>query len=196
MVAGDDHQDPAGSGSRDALSCPDSLSRGFGRRQSPLPGWRVSGSVRRRAHLLLQLRDAALSARAPACCGHGAVHCRWRLPACAVGRNPHGRGHVVHGARWAQPRERGDGPGRGRRGAWRCARAHGGQRGSALHGRERRGVYRSAATARRRATEERRGHGAHRNPAQTVGVRALRHHARRSSPPLRHSCRARVHLGR
>ena len=59
VVAGNHHQDSARAGNRDAQSRADRLSGGFGRRESAVAGRHFPGTIRRGAHLLLQLADAA-----------------------------------------------------------------------------------------------------------------------------------------
>ena len=124
LVAGDDHEDPAGAGSRDAPADPDHLPGGLRRREPALPGRRLPRAVRRGAHLLLQLAHAALPARAADQRGHGQLHRRRRLPAGAVRRDLHGRGHQLHGAGRPQPGEGRHRPDGRRRDARRRDDAH------------------------------------------------------------------------
>ena len=83
VVAGDHPEDSARAGSRDAAAHPHHLPGGQRGRQSSLSGRRVSGPVRRRADLLLQLDHAALSPRAADQRRHGKLHRRRRVPAGA-----------------------------------------------------------------------------------------------------------------
>ena len=147
MVAGDDHEDPARAGDRHALRDPHHLPRGFGRRESPLPGGRVPGAVRRGQDLPVQLDHAPLPAHPAARRGHGSVHRRGRVPAGALGRDPHGGRHQLHGTGRPQPGEGRDRSIGGQGNAGGRGRAHRGQRRRALSGRQRRGLPGEAAGA-------------------------------------------------
>ena len=151
VVAGDDHEDPARAGDRDALPHPDRLPRRFRRREPAVPGRRLPGPVRREPHLLLQLDHAAVSARAADRRRDGPVHRRRRVPAGAVRRDRDGEGNVVHGTRRPEPREGRDRPDDRRRDARRRRHAHRDQRRRALRGGRRRRVPREAARSRRRS---------------------------------------------
>ena len=110
MVAGNDQENSARARDRDALTRADHLSRRFGRRQSALSGRSIPGTVRRVAHLLLQLDHAPLSEGAADFRGDGAVHRGWRLSPRVVGHHHHGRWHVVQGFGRREPREGRHGP--------------------------------------------------------------------------------------
>src|SRR6266571_686405 len=114
VVAGDDQKDPARAGDRDAAARPYHLPRGLGGRELAVSGRRVPRSVRRGADLLLQLHHATLPQGAADRGRDGTVHRRRGVPAGALRRNLHGRGHVVHGARGTEPGERRPGTGGGR----------------------------------------------------------------------------------
>src|SRR5947199_9014184 len=128
VVAGNDQEDPPRPGDRHAPAGADRLPGRLRRREPPVPGRRLSGTVRRGADLLLQLDHAALPARAANRRRDGPVHRRRRVPAGAVGCHLHGGGHVVHGAGRPEPRERRDGPARGRRTPGRGEDTHRGER--------------------------------------------------------------------
>ena len=111
MVARDDQEDPACPGDRDALRDSDCVSCRFRWCESAVPGRRVSGPVRRKSNLLLQLGDAPLPAHPADRSGDGSVHRGRRLSTGALRRDPDGEGDFVHGTRWTQSRERRDRPG-------------------------------------------------------------------------------------
>ena len=123
MVAGDDQEDPARAGNRDALARADYLSGRFGRRESSLSGRRVSRSVWRVANLLLQLAHAPISEDSADFGGDGTMHRRRRISAGAFGRHHHGRRHIVYGPGRRESRKRCDRSNDRQRNARRRARA-------------------------------------------------------------------------
>ena len=100
----------------------------------PYQGGVFPGTVRRESHLLLQLDHAALPAHPAVLRRDGTVHRGRRVPARAVGCDPHGRGHVLHGTGRPESREGCHGPGDRLRIARRREHAHGDIRRRALQG--------------------------------------------------------------
>ena len=195
LVAGDDSEDAARAGDRDALPDPDRLPGGFRGGEPPLSGGRLSGPVRCGPPLLLQLDHAALSAHSAARRGDGPLHRGRRVPARALRRHRDGRGDQLHGARGAQPREGRDRAQRRGRGAGRRARAHHGVRSRALPGRRRPGVphqaARAGARAARRGRSGERGARAPGGAARARPDRDLRAPPGRSPPAVRRARAAR-----
>ena len=134
VVAGDDHEDSARAGDRDAQSRADRVSGGFGRRESAVSGRHLSRPVRRGANLLLQLAHAAEAAGAADLSRDGAVYRGRRVSAGAERRHHHGRGHQFHGARRTEPGEGRHRSGDRHRNTRRREACTRNQRRGALHG--------------------------------------------------------------
>src|SRR3989440_12877790 len=195
VVARDDSQDPPRPGDRDAPADPDHLPGGFRGREPALPGRRVPRAVRRGADLLLQLDHAPLPAGAADRRRDGSVHRGRRLPAGPVGRDLHGRRHVVHGTGGTQSREGRDGTGGGRGVARRCPHAHQRQRRGALPHERRQGLPRAHPRVRIAAPPAGPPPGAGRQ-AQAQPQGPVRPAPVGPSHELRHARRARVPAGR
>ena len=184
MVARDDHQDPAGAGSRHAPAHTDHLSGRLRRRQLAVSGRRLSRPVRRGADFLLQLADAALPPRSADRRGDGKLCRGRRVPPRALGRDLHGRRHLVHGARRAESCQGCHGPGRRRRGARRRACPHRGERRGPLPRRKRSRVLAADPRVRRTTAGQRAAprNGGRRAATEDRSGRALRPPPPRSSP--------------
>jgi acetyl-CoA carboxylase carboxyltransferase component len=72
----------------------------------PYQGGVFPGTIRRFANLLLQLDHAAVSEDSADRSRDGAVYCRRRILARALGRDRDGGGNLLHGSRRREPRER------------------------------------------------------------------------------------------
>ena len=103
MVAGNNSQDSAGAGNRDAKSSADYVSWltpagvNLPYRDGIFPGQYGAARIFYYNSLMRKrLKDSA------DCCGYGYVHRRRRLFTRLVGRNHHGRGHQFHGPWWTK----------------------------------------------------------------------------------------------
>ncbi len=132
MVAGNDPQNFARAGNRDAQPASDCLPGRFGGREPSLSGWNFSRPIRGGADFLLQLAHAAQTEDSADFGGDGDVH-RWRcLSSGAFRRHHHGGENQLHGARRAESREGRGGTGGGCGIAGRGIASHEDQRCCAL----------------------------------------------------------------
>jgi len=195
VVAGDHSEDPPRSGDRDAPAGPDRVPGRFRGRESAVPGRGVPRAVRSGAHLLLQLDHAPLPPGAADRRRDGSVHRGRSVPARPVGRDLHGRRHVVHGTGGTKPGEGRDGTGGGRGIArWR-PHPHQRQRRGALSHPRRQRLPRAHPRLRIAPPPARPTTGGRRQ-AEARRQGPVRPAAIRSPHELRRAGRARVPAGR